>query len=204
MTRHSQDMSTLMSRFLEKTQARADHPREVQPSGFVRAGKCSLKCQPGELVVINVDTPEEKIALVINAIQMAADRHPFPVLLVSSCDPDYVILHLVSSVGRIDIARLEAGCLTDEEWPRLTETIEKFRSVEVSFLAGDARPFHTVLHEIDGLLKRNPRFTMLMLDVECIQEWRGSYVQGELLSGGDLMECLKSLSTKYGSQVVLT
>jgi replicative DNA helicase len=40
-------------------------------------------------------------------------------------------VRIVGSMGRIDQGRLRTGKLTDEEWPRLTEAIERLRQVSL-------------------------------------------------------------------------
>jgi replicative DNA helicase len=37
-------------------------------------------------------------------------------------------VRIVGSIGRIDQTHLRTGKLTDDEWPRLTEAIEKLRT----------------------------------------------------------------------------
>jgi replicative DNA helicase len=38
-------------------------------------------------------------------------------------------VRIVGSIGRIDQGTLRTGKLTDDEWPRLTEAIERLRTV---------------------------------------------------------------------------
>jgi replicative DNA helicase len=40
-------------------------------------------------------------------------------------------VRIVGSIGRIDQSHLRTGKLTDEEWPRLTEAIEKLRNISL-------------------------------------------------------------------------
>jgi replicative DNA helicase len=40
-------------------------------------------------------------------------------------------VRIVGSIGRIDQGHLRTGKLTDEEWPRLTEAIEKLRTISL-------------------------------------------------------------------------
>jgi len=40
-------------------------------------------------------------------------------------------VRIVGSIGRIDQSHLRTGKLTDEEWPRLAETIEKLRTISL-------------------------------------------------------------------------
>jgi len=40
-------------------------------------------------------------------------------------------VRVVGSIGRIDQGHLRTGKLTDEEWPRLTEAIEKLRNISL-------------------------------------------------------------------------
>jgi replicative DNA helicase len=40
-------------------------------------------------------------------------------------------VRIVGSIGRIDQTHLRTGRLTDDEWPRLTEAIEKLRNISL-------------------------------------------------------------------------
>ena len=40
-------------------------------------------------------------------------------------------VRIVGSIGRIDQGHLRTGKLTDEEWPRLSEAIEKLRTISL-------------------------------------------------------------------------
>jgi replicative DNA helicase len=40
-------------------------------------------------------------------------------------------VRIVGSIGRIDQSHLRTGKLTDDEWPRLTEAIERLRNVSL-------------------------------------------------------------------------
>ena len=42
-----------------------------------------------------------------------------------------LVVRIVGSIGRINQSHLRTGKLTDEEWPRLTEAIERLRNVSL-------------------------------------------------------------------------
>lgn len=62
---------------------------------------------------------------------------------------EQLAVRIVGSIGRIDQGHLRTGRLSDDEWPRLTEAIEKMRGVKLHI---DETPGLTV-----GELRANAR-----------------------------------------------
>jgi len=71
-----------------------------------------------------------KTAFAINIAEHVALNEGLPVAVFSmEMGASQLAVRIVGSIGRIDQGRLRTGKLTEEEWPRLTEAIERLRSV---------------------------------------------------------------------------
>ena len=73
-----------------------------------------------------------KTALAINIAEHVALQEQLPVAVFSmEMGASQLAVRIVGSIGRIDQTHLRTGKLTDEEWPRLTEAIERLRDVSL-------------------------------------------------------------------------
>ena len=73
-----------------------------------------------------------KTALAINIAEHVALNEGLPVAVFSmEMGAAQLAVRIVGSIGRIDQSHLRTGKLTDEEWPRLTEAIEKLRTISL-------------------------------------------------------------------------
>jgi len=88
--------------------------------------------QPGDLVVLAARPSMGKTALAINIAEHVALQEQLPVAVFSmEMGASQLAVRIVGSIGRIDQTHLRTGKLTDEEWPRLTEAIERLRDVSL-------------------------------------------------------------------------
>jgi replicative DNA helicase len=73
-----------------------------------------------------------KTALAINIAEHVALNEGLPVAVFSmEMGAAQLAVRIVGSIGRIDQGHLRTGKLTDDEWPRLTEAIEKLRTISL-------------------------------------------------------------------------
>ena len=88
--------------------------------------------QAGDLVVLAARPSMGKTALAINIAEHVALNEGLPVAVFSmEMGASQLAVRIVGSIGRIDQGHLRTGRLTDEEWPRLTEAIEKLRTISL-------------------------------------------------------------------------
>jgi len=88
--------------------------------------------QAGDLVVLAARPSMGKTALAINIAEHVALHEGLPVAVFSmEMGAAQLAVRIVGSIGRIHQGRLRTGKLNDDEWPRLTEAIEKLRHVSL-------------------------------------------------------------------------
>jgi len=84
------------------------------------------------LIVLAARPSMGKTALAINIAEHVALNEGLPVAVFSmEMGASQLAIRIVGSIGRIDQQRLRTGKLNQEEWPRLTEAIEKLRNVSL-------------------------------------------------------------------------
>ena len=127
-------MDKLMVELMDRVQEMADNPNDVTgvPTGFIDFDRMTTGMQAGDLIVLAARPSMGKTALAINIAEHVALHEQLPVAVFSmEMGASQLAIRVVGSIGRIDQMRLRTGRLLDEEWPRLTETIEKLRNVSL-------------------------------------------------------------------------
>ena len=129
-----QSMDTLVVDLLDRVQEMADNPNDITgvPTGFYDLDRMTSGFQAGDLVVLAARPSMGKTALAINIAEHVALNEGLPVAVFSmEMGAAQLAVRVVGSIGRIDQTHLRTGKLSDEEWPRLTEAIEKLRTVSL-------------------------------------------------------------------------
>ena len=129
-----QGMDSLVVSLLDRVQEMADNPNDVTgvPTGFYDLDRLTAGFQAGDLIVLAARPSMGKTALAINIAEHVALHEGLPVAVFSmEMGAAQLAVRIVGSIGRIDQSHLRTGKLTDEEWPRLTEAIEKLRNISL-------------------------------------------------------------------------
>ena len=129
-----QAMDSLVVSLLDRVQEMADNPNDVTgvPTGFYDLDRLTAGFQAGDLIVLAARPSMGKTALAINIAEHVALHEGLPVAVFSmEMGAAQLAVRIVGSIGRIDQSHLRTGKLTDEEWPRLTEAIEKLRNISL-------------------------------------------------------------------------
>jgi replicative DNA helicase len=94
--------------------------------------KMTSGLQAGDMIVLAARPSMGKTSLAINIAEHVALNEGLPVAVFSmEMGASQLAVRIVGSIGRIDQGHLRTGKLSDEEWPRLTEAIEKLRTVSL-------------------------------------------------------------------------
>jgi replicative DNA helicase len=99
------------------------------PTGFTDLDAKTAGLQPGDLIIIAGRPSMGKTALALNVGQHVAIDLGMPVAVFSmEMGATQLAMRLLGSVGRIDAQRLRTGRLNDQDWPRLTEAIQRMHA----------------------------------------------------------------------------
>lgn len=134
LKRGFQSMDTLVVDLLDRVQEMADNPNDITgvPTGFYDLDRMTSGLQPGDMIVLAARPSMGKTAFAINIAEHVALNEQLPVAVFSmEMGAAQLAVRIVGSIGRIDQGHLRTGKLTDEEWPRLTEAIEKLRTISL-------------------------------------------------------------------------
>ena len=129
-----QSMDTLVVQLMDRVVEMSENPNDITgvPTGFYDFDRMTSGLQPGDLVVLAARPSMGKTALAINIAEHVALNEGLPVAVFSmEMGASQLAIRIVGSIGRIDQSRLRTGKLNPDEWPRLTESIEKLRTVSL-------------------------------------------------------------------------
>ncbi|MGA7982035.1 MAG: replicative DNA helicase [Chromatiaceae bacterium] len=94
------------------------------PSGFTDFDMMTSGLQPSDLIVIAGRPSMGKTTFAMNIAENVAIETKQPVAVFSMEMPgDALAMRMMSSLGRIDQHRVRTGKLEDDEWPRLTSSV---------------------------------------------------------------------------------
>jgi len=127
------DVKTLddqLARFIDQLQERADNPGQKSgvQTGFLDLDRLTNGFQAGDVVVVAGRPSMGKTALGLNIAEYAAIDQRLPVLVISlEMSADQLTSRFVGSIARVDQERFKTGVLSDDEWGRVTDTLETVR-----------------------------------------------------------------------------
>jgi replicative DNA helicase len=127
-------MDKLVVDLLDRVEEMSQNPNDITgvPTGFYDFDRMTSGMQAGDLIVLAARPSMGKTALAVNIAEHVAVAEGLPVAVFSmEMGAAQLAVRVVGSIGRIDQGRLRTGKLNDDEWPRLTEAIEKLRSVSL-------------------------------------------------------------------------
>ncbi len=127
-------MDTLVVDLLDRVTEMSENPNDITgvPTGFYDLDRQTSGFQAGDLIILAARPSMGKTALAINIAEHVALNEGLPVAVFSmEMGASQLAVRIVGSIGRIDQGHLRTGKLSDEEWPRLTEAIEKLRNVSL-------------------------------------------------------------------------
>jgi replicative DNA helicase len=129
-----QSMDTLVIELMDRVQEMADNPNDITgvPTGFYDLDRMTSGLQAGDLVVLAARPSMGKTAFAVNIAEHVALNEGLPVAIFSmEMGASQLAVRVVGSIGRIDQGHLRTGKLSDEEWPRLADAIDRLRTVSL-------------------------------------------------------------------------
>ncbi len=102
------------------------------PTGFYDLDRCTSGFQPASLIILGGRPSMGKTALALDIAAHVSCNERLPTSIFSQIDSaDQITRRLVGGLGRIDPTNLRDGSLTEDEWPTLTDAIERLRHAQV-------------------------------------------------------------------------
>jgi len=200
-----QAMESLVVKLLDRVQEMADNPNDVTGvrTGFYDLDRLTAGLQAGDLIVLAARPSMGKTALAINIAEHVALNEGLPVAVFSmEMGAAQLAVRIVGSIGRIDQGHLRTGRLTDEEWPRLSEAIEKLRTISLHIDESPGLNSSEVRANARRLSRQYGQLGLIVVDY--LQLMSGSSSDGENRATelGEISRGLKMLARELKCPVI--
>ena len=122
------ELESLMTETVERIQELAARgcANEITgvATGFIDLDRMTSGLQKGDLVIVAGRPSMGKTSFAMNIAEHVAIKEGLPVLIFSmEMSASQLALRMLGSVGRVNQGRLRTGRLSDDEWPRVTQSI---------------------------------------------------------------------------------
>ena len=205
MKRGFQEMGTLVVNLMDRVQEMADNPNDITgvPTGFYDLDRMTSGLQGGDLVVLAARPSMGKTAFAINIAEHVAMNEGLPVAVFSmEMGAAQLAVRIVGSIGRIDQGHLRTGKLTDEEWPRLTEAIEKLRDISLHIDETAGLTAAELRASARRLARSCGKLGLIVVDYLQLMSGSASDNENRATELGEISRGLKMLAKELGCPVI--
>ena len=200
-----QSMDVLTLELMDRIDEMSQNPNDITgvPTGFYDLDRMTSGFQPGDLIVLAARPSMGKTALAINIAEHVAVEEQLPVAVFSmEMGASQLAIRIVGSIGRIDQSHLRTGKLSQDEWPKLTETIEKLRNIALHIDETPGLTPNQLRSNARKLAKRCGKLGLIVVDY--LQLMSGSSSEGDNRSTelGEISRGLKMLAKELQCPVL--
>jgi replicative DNA helicase len=200
-----QAMDSLVVKLLDRVQEMADNPNDVTGvrTGFYDLDRMTAGLQAGDLIVLAARPSMGKTALAINIAEHVALNEQLPVAVFSmEMGAAQLAVRIVGSIGRIDQGHLRTGRLTDEEWPRLTEAIERLRTISLHIDESPGLNSSEVRANARRLSRQYGQLGLIVVDYLQLMSGNSSDTDNRATELGEISRGLKMLARELKCPVI--
>ncbi|MBC7700755.1 replicative DNA helicase [Aquabacterium sp.] len=200
-------MDKLVVSLLDRVQELADNGAEDVTgvrTGYVEMDSMTAGLQKGDLIVLAARPSMGKTAFALNIGENVAVNEGLPVAVFSmEMGASQLALRMVGSIGRINQQNLRTGRLSDDEWGRLSETVDKLKTANV-FIDETAALTSSELRSRARRLARQFGGTLGLIIVDYLQLMSGSSGNEENRATviGEISRGLKALAKELQCPVI--
>ena len=205
MKRGFQGMDSLVVDLLDRVQEMADNPNDITgvPTGFYDLDRMTAGLQAGDLIVLAARPSMGKTAFAINIAEHVALNEGLPVAVFSmEMGAAQLAVRIVGSIGRIDQSHLRTGKLTDEEWPRLTEAIEKLRNISLHIDETAGLTASELRANARRLARQCGKLGLIVVDYLQLMSGSSGDNENRATELGEISRGLKMLAKELGCPVI--
>jgi replicative DNA helicase len=205
MKKGFQAMDSLVVDLLDRVQEMADNPNDITgvPTGFYDLDRMTAGLQPGDMVVLAARPSMGKTAFAINIAEHVALNEGLPVAVFSmEMGAAQLAVRIVGSIGRIDQGHLRTGKLSDEEWPRLTEAIEKLRNISLHIDETAGLTASELRANARRLARQCGKLGLIVVDYLQLMSGSSGDNENRATELGEISRGLKMLAKELGCPVI--
>ncbi|KQW55281.1 replicative DNA helicase [Variovorax sp. Root411] len=200
-----QSMDSLVVELLDRVTEMAENPNDITGirTGFHDFDKMTSGLQAGDMIVLAARPSMGKTSLAINIAEHVALEEGLPVAVFSmEMGASQLAVRIVGSIGRIDQGHLRTGKLSDEEWPRLTEAIEKLRTVSLHIDETPGLSTSELRANARRLARQYGRLGLIVVDYLQLMSTSSSGDENRATAVGEISRGLKMLAKELKCPVI--
>jgi replicative DNA helicase len=158
--------------------------------------------QNGELIILAARPSMGKTALALNFVESALFTQSKPVLVFSMEMPsDSLIMRMISSVGRIDQTRIRNGQLAEEDWPKLSSTVQKLKGAPLFIDDTAALTPQDMRARIRRTVREHGEPGLIMVDYLQLMQTAGAS-EGRTQEISEISRSMKAMAKEYNCPVI--
>lgn len=172
-------------------------------TGFTKLDEMTAGLQDGDLVVIAGRPSMGKTAIAMNIAEHVAIYAKRPVAIFSiEMSDEQLAQRLLGSVGRVDQHKLRTGQLTDPDWSKLGEAMEKLH--QAPFLVEESTSLSIIELRARArrLARENPGMALIVIDYLQLMASQAKTQSERTQEIGDISRGLKALAKELRIPVV--
>ena len=172
------------------------------PTGYHEFDQMTAGLQPTDLIILAARPAMGKTTLALNIAEYAAMKTKKPVAVFSmEMSASQLALRLISSVGRVNAARLRTGQLEDEDWSRISSAIRLLKETKI-FIDDTPALSPDALRAKARRLKREHGLGMIMIDYLQLMQIPGSSGDNRTNEISEISRSLKALAKEFNCPVI--
>ena len=144
-----------------------DNPSDITgvPTGFADLDGKTSGLQPGDLIIVAGRPSMGKTAFALNIGEHVAIDQGLPVAVFSmEMGGSQLAMRMLGSVGRLDQHKVRTGQLGDDDWPRLTNAIQKMQDAQMFIDETPALSSHELRARARRLAKQCGKLGLIIID----------------------------------------
>lgn len=197
-------------RAIDWLQHRADNPDERAGvlSGFFDLDDLTGGFQDGDLIVMAGRPSMGKTSLAMNVAEHAAIEQNLPVLVISlEMQADQLTRRTIGSVAKVNQEHIKSGNLSDEEWGRVTDAMEKMRGHVLDVLDDGGCTIASIRAVARRVARKHKKLGLIVVDYLQLLEGRaessdGRSVENRATEVGNISRGLKLLAKELQCPVI--
>lgn len=180
----------------------SDKPITGIETGFTDIDKMTSGLQKSDLFVIAGRPSMGKTILGINFAQHAALHAKHPVVIFSLEMPsDAIAMRMLSSIGKINQHRIRTGKLKDDDWPLMSNAIEKLSQAKMYIDDSPSLSPYDVRSRVRKIHRRHGGVSLIVIDYLQLMKIPG-IKENRTLEISEISRMLKALAKEVDAPVV--
>jgi replicative DNA helicase len=172
------------------------------PTGFSDFDQLTSGLQNGDLVIVAGRPSMGKTTFAMNIGENVAMNSDTPVAVFSMEMPgDALAMRMLSSLGRVELQKIRSGRLADEDWPRLTSTMNLLSQAKL-FIDDTPGLTPTEMRARARRLKREHGLSLIVVDYLQLMQLPGTK-ENRATEISEISRSLKGMAKELGVPVVV-